>query len=628
MLRIGDLVGGTYQILEEIGHGGTGVVYLAYHNNLQKHIVLKRVTKQIRSMEALRRETDILKNLRHSGIPKIYDFIIENGEVFTAMDYIEGVSFDKYMLGANYHREDIVIKWLRELTDILVYLEGCNPAIIHSDIKPENIIITPQGAPVLIDFNISIDADKESQAAGFSKSFASPEQAYMVKLLLSGQAADFELDSRTDIYSLGAVFYQLVSGIEPNSEYILPKLETMQGLNYSQALLTLIDRCVEWSRDRRFRNASLLASSIRHLYRLNRDYRKFMTVKLASWTLSAAVFATGCYCAIHGMQLNNAEAAAELYTEIANYTQMGDFASAGSAANELVSRRGCYKQLDAKRQAEIHHAIADSEYIAENYDIAAIEYEKAIDILKRSGENDKLSGYYSDLGIAYLKCGDTDACERLAAECMNENIASDELDLIRAASEMQKGNTAEAIKIADETYKNTADNVLKAKACIIASQSLGDNQIGEKLKYLRKATEYSDEKRYISECAALEYEYAGRPGISDFERKNSALNAARLYESLCKSASPRLSDRINMGISYYYAGEYQKAIDALSKATKISDDYAIDMYLALAYEKSGDMGYARKYCADAMNKCKNDNRFGSKEDLEILKELSDRLYKN
>lgn len=181
MLQPGSIVGGTYQVIREIGHGGTGVVYLAYHINLQKYIVLKRITRQIRSMESLRREADILKNLRHTNIPQIYDFVTENGEVFTVMDYIEGESLDKYISIPNYHSEEQLIRWIRELTDVLVYLGSRKPAIIHSDIKPENIIITPQGSPVLIDFNISLDERSTGRIAGISRNYASPEQGFLLK---------------------------------------------------------------------------------------------------------------------------------------------------------------------------------------------------------------------------------------------------------------------------------------------------------------------------------------------------------------------------------------------------------------------------------------------------------------
>ena len=197
MLKAGDIVGGIYQVIREIGHGGTGVVYLAYHLNLRKYIVLKRITKQISSMENLRREADILKQLRHTNIPQIYDFVIENGEVFTVMDYIEGTSLKEYIRGANCCSEDLLLGWLRDLTDVLVYLGSRKPPVIHSDIKPENIIITPQGVPVLIDFNISIAQDAGSKVAGMTRNYASPEQGYIASETMAGRDPGMKIDTRS-----------------------------------------------------------------------------------------------------------------------------------------------------------------------------------------------------------------------------------------------------------------------------------------------------------------------------------------------------------------------------------------------------------------------------------------------
>lgn len=625
MLKAGDIVGGIYQVIREIGHGGTGVVYLAYHLNLRKYIVLKRITKQISSMENLRREADILKQLRHTNIPQIYDFVIENGEVFTVMDYIEGTSLKEYIRGANCCSEDLLLGWLRDLTDVLVYLGSRKPPVIHSDIKPENIIITPQGVPVLIDFNISIAQDAGSKVAGMTRNYASPEQGYIASETMAGRDPGMKIDTRSDIYSLGAVFYSLMTGAVPDCRYMLPQMEHMQGLIYSQAFRSVIDRCIAWDREKRFRNAGKLSAAVNNLYRMDKNYRKYTAMRVVSWIVSAAVFAGGCYCTIHGIQLNNRDHVAELMRKTATATQMGDFASAGENANEILERSGYRRQLDDNQLAQMHHVLADSEYVAGNYNMAATYYLSAANILARTGSAE-LPSYQSDLALAYLRSGDMEALAELEDQCKAAGTENDDMLLIRAAAAGQNGNKEECIRLAENILKNGSDSTVIAKACVIAAQCYGEDEIKNRLRYMRKAVEYTDELRYIRECAALEYQYAGSPGVADYDRKASAERAARLYEQLCRVPSPQLIDRINLGISYYYSGQNEKALNALSAAAAESDDYRIKMYMAFVAEEMGDKDSARIYCSDAMSACKKDQRQGWEEDFKALKELSDRLY--
>lgn len=88
-----EIISSTYELIERIGSGGGGVVYLANHLRLGKKVVLKADKRKLTTRpELLRREVDVLKNLTHSYIPQVYDFFVENDTVYTAMDYIQGES--------------------------------------------------------------------------------------------------------------------------------------------------------------------------------------------------------------------------------------------------------------------------------------------------------------------------------------------------------------------------------------------------------------------------------------------------------------------------------------------------------------------------------------------------------
>lgn len=172
------IIASTYQIKQQIGAGGGGIVYLAEHLRLHKQVVLKADRRTIAAKpEVLRREVDALKNLSHTYIPQVYDFLEEDGVVYTVMDYIAGESLDKLLARGVRFSQAQVIAWACELLDALCYLHSRPPhGILHGDIKPANIMLTPDGDIRLIDFNIALALGEEGAVkVGFSRGYASPE---------------------------------------------------------------------------------------------------------------------------------------------------------------------------------------------------------------------------------------------------------------------------------------------------------------------------------------------------------------------------------------------------------------------------------------------------------------------
>lgn len=172
------LMAGIYELREEIGSGGGGVIYKAWHTRLQKDVVLKELRQGLSaSLEIQRAEADILKNLRHSYLPQLYDFVVDGGRVYTVIDFIPGESFDKLLAGGKRYPQQQVIVWARQLLEALTYLHSQTPPILHSDIKPANIMRMPGGDVCLIDFNISLLLGDDGAApVGRSHGYASPEQ--------------------------------------------------------------------------------------------------------------------------------------------------------------------------------------------------------------------------------------------------------------------------------------------------------------------------------------------------------------------------------------------------------------------------------------------------------------------
>jgi serine/threonine protein kinase len=156
MLRNNDLLDNTYRIIEQIGSGGGGIIYKAEHIRLQKEVVVKLIRDNVKDKINERAEADILKKLKHTYLPQVYDFLTIDDNVYTIMDFIPGKSFEEELKEGKKFTQHEIIKWAKELCEALKYLHEQNPPIIHSDIKSANIMHTPTNDICLIDFNISL----------------------------------------------------------------------------------------------------------------------------------------------------------------------------------------------------------------------------------------------------------------------------------------------------------------------------------------------------------------------------------------------------------------------------------------------------------------------------------------
>ncbi len=177
MLQQGTRLNDTYTLMEELGSGGGGTVYKAYHERLQKYVVVKEIKERVKGILESRAEADILKELKHANLPQVYDFLEINGEIYTVMDFVPGESLDKALDHNGPFDSKTVYKWALQLADALKYLHSQNPPVIHSDIKPANVMLTPKGDICLIDFNISLAFDEGMRtSAGISGGYSPPEQ--------------------------------------------------------------------------------------------------------------------------------------------------------------------------------------------------------------------------------------------------------------------------------------------------------------------------------------------------------------------------------------------------------------------------------------------------------------------
>ena len=268
----GTILNNTYQIIKSIGSGGVGIIYLGYHLNLQKHVVIKKVKDHSSGLMNNRIEVDILKSLHHTYLPQVYDFLEIDDGIFTVMDYISGHDLMYYLESGYQFPEEQIVLWMKQLCEVLAYLHSRKPPIIHCDIKPGNIMITDEGNICLIDFNISLDGENNKDLVGLSGLYASPEQVKKAEYKMRyGSGDKVKIDQRTDIFSLGAVFYYIMTGIKPNvREQEVISLRYMDHL-YNDELANIVDKAMETDPAKRFKSAEKMLDALEHMEKWNTE---------------------------------------------------------------------------------------------------------------------------------------------------------------------------------------------------------------------------------------------------------------------------------------------------------------------------------------------------------------------
>ena len=356
---------GDYELLEEIGHGGMGVVYRAKQVSLQREVALKMILDRSRNVDRFRAEAEAAASLVHPNIVRIHEFGEHDGWPYYSMPLFEGGDLRAKLVDRFAPRDaaKVVIK----LSRAVQYAH--NHGVLHRDLKPGNVLLDSIGEPHVVDFGLAKLIGQESHITGSGSVLGTP--SYMAPEQAAGNVS--EITTATDVYGLGAILYALLTGHAPfegrsslsvlrKVEQDIPRSVRASNVLVTHDLQTICQKCLEKDPVNRYLSAQALADDLQRFLRAEPVHARPVSCPERTWRwcqrnpvvsiLSAIVIALLLISAIAGTWMANREIAARHTAE-------------ESRENEMRARQAAEENLidafvDNGRSAEADERFTDA----------------------------------------------------------------------------------------------------------------------------------------------------------------------------------------------------------------------------------------------------------------------------
>lgn len=390
MLEVGDVLDNKYEIIKQIGQGGTSLVYLAMNQKLNQQWVIKEIRSELdeAAKKRMLKEARLMMSFDHPAIPRIVDIL---DGTYIVMDYVSGQSLAHELKEKGPIPQETVVEWGKQICNVLIYLHSLNPPVIYHDLKPGNVILKiPERNLKLIDFGEARKCvNGNAPGGGKTREYAAPEQQPETK---------GNTDQRTDIYCFGTTMYRLLTGrfVPEYPQPVGSIRECFPELKITKGMDNIIRRCTSSDSQKRFQTAQELYHALENIELWDDDYLKRQKRKVrlcagafgASLLMLAAGF--GCRWGASAVKsqtyesLVGTEAALGYETQVKNYLEAiqldGDNPRAYQKLVSCFQDNGIFGDAQSQQLGTAYNAnklsfdMADPDMVELNYQIGQLYF--------------------------------------------------------------------------------------------------------------------------------------------------------------------------------------------------------------------------------------------------------------